>query len=475
MPKGLFALADVPRVLNRAKLVDVLLEERRNFEATLYAGVLRLNPAHVTKIDGAGTVTKKQYWGEGNIAPVRLGSNQAYAEAMREKLDAAVRRQLRTVHKVGCFLSGGLDSSSVAALAARALASQGKRLQAYTQVPSPAFTSAISPRRYFDERPYVEAIREMIGNLDVTYVCSGEQDDFAELDRFSQAIDNPPRNVTNLGWILQIYRTARDAGQRVLLGGDLGNMTISWEGWDQVIDHVRQFRLGTAWKQMRLHYEITPRSRLGGIRRLFLEPAGIDLRRALKLSHQRHSPINPKFAASFKADRRPARLARSLSLAARLDLMIRIELRGEVEAGILALHGVDGRDPTADLDVIEFCLGIPPEQYLAERIDRSLVRRAMWGLLPGAVLTNRKRGLQAADWLSKMKRSSGAIAHKLDALRKSELASEVLDLDRLGKSADDLDNVTSALNSRVIDEYLIATPKALAIASFLKIFETEDG
>lgn len=473
MPKALFALTEVPRALNREKLADVLLGERGNFEATLYAGVFRSNPAHVVKVDGAGTVTKKQCWGEGNIAPVRFGSDQAYAEAMRERLDIAVRRQLRTTHKVGCFLSGGLDSSSIAALAARALASQGKRLSAYTQVPSAEFKSPNSPRRYFDERPYVEAIREMIDNLDVTYVFSGEHDDFAELDRFSRAVENPMRNVTNLGWTMQIYRSARDAGQRVLLGGDLGNMTISWDGWYQVIDHARDLRLGTAWKQIRLHYEITSRSRLGGIRQLLLDPAGIDPRRVLKLSHQRYSPINPQFAASVKRDHsaRPARLARSFALASRLELILGTELRGEVEAGMLALHGVDLRDPTADLDVVEFCLGIPSEQYLAEGIDRSLVRRAMWGLLPGAVLVKRKRGLQAADWLTKIKRSSDAVDQSIKRLRSSELAAEVLDLERLQTLTADLGHVSDALSSKVIDQYLAAVPKALAIASFLKNLE----
>ena len=138
---------------------------------------------------------------------------------------------------------------------------------------------------------------------------------------------------------------------------------------------------------------------------------------------------------------------------------------------MLALHGVDLRDPTADLDVVEFCLGIPSEQYLAEGIDRSLVRRAMWGLLPGAVLVKRKRGLQAADWLTKIKRSSDAVDQSIKRLRSSELAAEVLDLERLQTLTADLGHVSDALSSKVIDQYLAAVPKALAIASFLKNLE----
>ena len=65
--------------------------------------------------------------------------------------------------------------------------------------------------------------------------------------------------------------------------------------------------------------------------------------------------------------------------------------------------GVEVRDPTADLDVVSYCFGVPPEQYLAEGIDRSLIRRAMWGLLPEIVLDQPAHsGLQAADWYEKL-------------------------------------------------------------------------
>ena len=48
-----------------------------------------------------------------------------------------------------------------------------------------------------------------------------------------------------------------------------------------------------------------------------------------------------------------------------------------------AVTGVEVRDPTADIDVVSYCLAIPPEQYLAEGTDRSLIRRAMSGVSAG--------------------------------------------------------------------------------------------
>jgi asparagine synthase (glutamine-hydrolysing) len=478
LPKGLFALADVPRVLNKQKFADFLMLSQSDCEISVYREVFRLLPAHFATVDSAGVLTTTQFWGKDNIHRVRLKSDQAYAEAMRERLDVAVKRQLRTAHQVGCFLSGGLDSSSVAALAAQALAARGKRLPAYTQVPIAEFYSPPSAKTYFDERPYVEAIREMIDNLDVTYVRSGEHDDFADLDRIFGATDGPINNVTNMGWITQVYRLARAGNQRVLLGGDLGNLTISWHGWEQALDHLVRGRFGTALRQWRLLYQISTRSPLGAFRQLFVEPSRLAMPGILRWSTRgRHLPIEPRFAKDMEVVNRARRnrnkragTAGSFALSRRLSLITGTELRGEWEAGMLALYGIDLRDPTADLDVVEFCLGVPDEQHLAENTNRSLVRRAMWGLLPATVLTNRKRGNQAADWFDKMSSNKKNMAEEIAKLQNSKLAAEAIDLNRLDQLIRDWPNAANN-TGRQRDEYQRTLATGIAAGRFLQLFE----
>jgi asparagine synthase (glutamine-hydrolysing) len=417
LPKGLFALPDVPRALNEEKIADFLVLNHSDCESSWYRGILRQQPAHYTEIHSSGRISKQAFWSARSIKPVRLGSDEAYAEALREQLDRAVRRQLRSIHGVGCFLSGGLDSSSVAALAARALAETGKRLPAYTQVPRTGFPAAAAAGgAYFDETPYVEAIRQMLGTIDVTYIRSGEHDDFADIEQVFHAVDGPVRNPANLGWYLAILRLARERKQRVLLGGDLGNATISWEGWEQIGDHVLRGRLFAALRQCRLYYRLSGDSLGHALGKQILRPLGIDpqividrLRGKGKEAWKAYSAINPAFAAAAGIEARARRDGYDFSLRPqagalrqRLRMISGVEFRGEWEAGMLALYGIDLRDPTADLDVVSFCLGIPEEQYLAEGIDRSLIRRASWALLPEAVLTNRRRGMQAADWHEKL-------------------------------------------------------------------------
>ena len=147
MPKGLFALPDVPRELSEEKIADFLVLNHADQATTIYRNIFRVLPAHVLALKTDGTMEQRRYWSPADIEPIRLSSNQAYADGLRECLDRAVRRQMRSAHPIGCYLSGGLDSSSVAALAARALGERDQRLAAFTQVPREGFDGSVPSRR----------------------------------------------------------------------------------------------------------------------------------------------------------------------------------------------------------------------------------------------------------------------------------------------------------------------------------------
>ena len=100
---------------------------------------------------------------------------------------------------------------------------------------------------------------------------------------------------------------------------------------------------------------------------------------------------------------------------------------GDWLAAEKAITGVELRDPTADIDVVSFCFGVPPQQYLVEDIDRSLIRRAMWALLPEAVLTNRQSGVHSADWYEKLDRRRDWLAEQLTELSASPLTRRAID------------------------------------------------
>src|SRR5262249_11708612 len=151
MPNGLFAFDNVPRELSEEKFADFLVLNHADHATTIYRNVFRVPPAHFLQVTAEGLTRQRRYWSTDDIKPVRLSSDAAYADGLRECLDRAVRRQMRSMHPIGCLLSGGLDSSSVSVLASRALTERNQRLAAFTGVPRPGFSGPIPNGCYADE------------------------------------------------------------------------------------------------------------------------------------------------------------------------------------------------------------------------------------------------------------------------------------------------------------------------------------
>jgi asparagine synthase (glutamine-hydrolysing) len=484
MPNGLFALDEVPRELCEEKFADFLVLNHADHITTMYRNVFRIPPAHVLHVKPDGSVKQHRYWSPADIKPVRLSSDAAYADGLRECLDLAVRRQMRSLYPVGCLLSGGLDSSSVSMLAARALNERNQQLIAFTGVPRHDFDGAVPDGCYADETPYVDAIQKQAGNIDVEYVRNDECDDFAQLDRFFIALDGPVRNPTNFGWMVAILLRARTKGRRVLLSGLYGNYTISWNGWSQTVGHLLHGRLLLAYRQWQLYYRSTSYSRWVALRKLFVEPVTparlgdwADRRRhpARIAPWQDHAPIRADFAAMMGVDGRAKKVGHDFLYRMRPDErakgLAQIDYIGDWHAAEKAVTGVEVRDPTADMDVVCYCFGVPPEQYLAEGIDRSLIRRAMWGLLPEIVLTNRLSGLQGADWHEKLESQRSQLAFEIAEFSKSPLARKAIDLVRL---QDAIRNWPKGgwHTAEVFREYNLALTRGIAGGRFLRWIES---
>lgn len=483
MPNGLFALPEVPRELSEEKMADFLVLNHADHKTTFYRDIFRVLPAHLATVTADGTMAERRYWSPADVRPVRLGSDQAYADGLRECLDRAVRRQMRSAHPIGCYLSGGLDSSSVAALAALALAEKGQRLAAFTQVPREGFAGPVPFGRYPDETPYVEAIRGALGNIDVTYVHNNEIDDFAELERLFLLLEAPVRNPTNLGWVLAITRLARAQGCRVLLGGQWGNFTISWSGWSQTADHLLHGRLITAYRQWRQYYRNSPDSRSVVFRKLFIEP--LAPQKIANWAHRRrhgtakpwieHAAIRPEYASAMGVDARAHEVGHDflyrVRRGERRTALTMVDYFGEWNAAHQAFHGVQTRDPTADMDVVAYCFGIPPEQYLVEGVDRSLIRRAMWGLLPELVLTNRLMGLQSADWYEKLEGRREKFLTEIAEIATSPLARKAIDLPRLERALHSWP-AGGWHRKKIVEEYHLAFTRGIAGGRFLRWIES---
>jgi asparagine synthase (glutamine-hydrolysing) len=146
--KGLLAYPPVSQTLYKPLLAASLQQMTYTAEKryTFYEGILKLPPAHRMTITGNKT-RLDQYWIPENAPAVRMSSNEAYAQQLRELLVDAVRCRLRTTYPVGSHLSGGLDSSAVTVLAAQNLRERDQRLEAFSWSPPPERSTAMEDER----------------------------------------------------------------------------------------------------------------------------------------------------------------------------------------------------------------------------------------------------------------------------------------------------------------------------------------
>ena len=127
MAKGLHALPDVPIAPNASRVTELLALLPESGPETWFQDIYRVEPGHYVLVTATGQ-TIHRHWNPSRTLPVPQ-TFEAQVEGLRQHLDRAVQSRLRGAgRRIGSHLSAGLDSSAVAATAARLMAETGGRV-----------------------------------------------------------------------------------------------------------------------------------------------------------------------------------------------------------------------------------------------------------------------------------------------------------------------------------------------------------
>ena len=436
MPKGLFALPDVPRRLDEDEVIRRLrvapFHETVPDQRHIFSGLRNLPGGHSLTVT-ASSETMSRFWAPDPKQRLRLSDDDTIA-AFRELFDEAVRCRLRGVGEVGSQLSGGLDSAAVTATAARLLAGEGRGLTAFTAAPRLGYTAEGAAGWPLDESYAAGLTAARYSN--VTHVVM-RPDGTTPLDAIRRSLvlaDRAPINPCNAVWDQQICAEAKRRGVRVLLTGQFGNMTISYNGYSRLAALLRHGKWITLGREL-ISAPQSARERAA----LLLRPLvpirfWEGLRRIMRPARPRHTALHPDLLARFERQERQEAQAHLKLLgdgfALRSGVLFRVDL-GPFLAANLAGWGVDTRDPTADRRIVEFCLSLPEDQYLRHGVARRLARQAFAGRLPAEVLGQVQRGMQAPDYHEGVEKCREELLAELDSMANSPLARRCLDLPRL--------------------------------------------
>ncbi len=443
MAKGLHALPEIPPAPDPEAVAAFIALMPENGPETFFAGVSKVVAGHIVIVTRDGVRTER--WWRPEPRDLGLKSTEDHAEALREHFDRAVAERLRGAKgEVASHLSAGLDSSTVTATAARLLAPSGGRVAAYTAVPRPGFEGKPPREVFFDEGPHAASVAALHPNIDHVLVpYSGSP--VAALDRNFFLNERPILNLCNAVWANQILDRARDRGLGILLTGQRGNMSISYDGMAFLTE------LATTGRLLRLAREslalVRSGTRVGTVAAQtigpFVPPAlwraiGRMRGRGRKLTD--YTAINPAAVDMKRLDRIAAERGLDVNYRPRRDAyearlwVIGRTDPGNYNKGNLAGWRIDTRDPTGDRRLIEFCLSVPLEQYLRDGRRRALARTAFADRLPPLVAEEKRKGYQAADWYLEMAAAREEIGAELGRIAATPAACDALDagmMDRL--------------------------------------------
>lgn len=362
-------LAEIPAEANLDDRFPVL--ESAIEPETLFKGIFSLEPGHWLTYDGAALTTSR-YWDlpEG---PRDRRPEDALAEELRSLLTDAVRLRLRSDVPIGLFLSGGLDSSLIGAVAR----------------PSKVFSCRLPYGEAFDEFAHAELAARAMNATQVTVTLSAA--DFqAALPRIIWHLDQPIATASTVAE----FALARAAKEhvKVVLGGQGAD-----EAFGGYVRHVllaEEHRLGDS----PLVRDYRPLARVLWGTSAFTNPAD----RYFELLHRgegRADVFRERARSIFS--RHPESLVDQMGA---VDFALTFPSLIAMNDRAAAAYGLENRTPFLDHRVVEFAFRLPEDAKIRGLTTKAILRRAARGLVPDAIVDRQdKKGLAVpvSQWLAR--------------------------------------------------------------------------
>lgn len=403
--KGLLALMPGNHEIDSAALHRYLTFLWCPGEGTPFKAIRKLSPGHAMVIR-EGRIDRLWNWYQlppfRNIVP-NLNEQAAVTGTLRH-LREAVRRQMIADVPVGAFLSGGLDSSAVVALAREV----NPNIQCFT-----IEAEGNEEEGFADDLPYARRVAKYLGvPLEIVHIDAKRM--ASDLEMMVEQLDEPLADSAPLN-VLYICQLARRHGMKVLLSGAGGDDLFAGYRRHRAVQLDRYLKIvpQTVRKSLEALTDRLDRQRVWG-RRLAKMFNGASLfgdhRLANYFTWARERDLVALYTAEFRAQIGDAKaaapflefLAPLSESVVPLDRMLALEQRF-----FLADHNliytdkmsmaasVEVRVPFLDLDMVEFAGQIPARLKQRGRVGKWVLKRAMEPYLPRNIIYRPKSGFGA--------------------------------------------------------------------------------
>lgn len=367
---------------------------------SIYQNVAKLPPAHYMVVrggPGGGSEEIKCYW-QVQFQPKWTDSAEVLEERLFEQLDDAVKCRLVSDVPFGAFLSGGTDSSVVAALMARNL-----------QAPVKTFTIGFKEQA-FNEMPDARAVAQHIGAEHHELVV--EADAVSMMDKLVWFFDEPFGDSSSIPTYLVSQLAARHV--KMVLSGDGGDEVFAgyerYKRYD-MLQAMSRKTLGLAGPAMRMAGALAGGAR--GVRmaraadRLaapypdrYLSGVGLCTRDDLAmLLSDAIADKDPYARQRAQYGRDDIALESERILAGDMLTYLSDDIMVKVDRMTMACS-IEARAPLLDHQLIDFAARLPYDLKSRDGVGKYLLKRIARRLLPAEVLDKPKQGfaIPLAKW-----------------------------------------------------------------------------
>ena len=410
----------VPRRVNLQALHDFLTFDYIPGEQTAFEGIYEVPPSHVLTINSAGQIKLQRFWQPSYRIDESISETEASQTAF-ELMEQAVQRQLVADVPVGVLLSGGMDSSALAALMAK-------------QKNEPIHTFSVGfEDKSFNELPFARIVAQSFGTHHREVVVTSDL--VREmLPTYLSSIDEPYADGSAIPTYYVCQLASNDV--KVVLSGEGGDEVFTGYDTHAAYKVSKWFNriprllrkdilqplvnlLPVSHKKLSLEFKI--KRFLGG---QDLPPDEAHLWWRIVLDEKQKQKIyNPKilkdftpqpsvrfFQDVFRNSNADDDLNRILNIDTAVflpdDLMIKNDRMSMA-------HSLEARVPLTDNDLASFMERVPPHLKLKGLKKKNIMRRALSGTLPKEILNKKKVGLENALFALAARRIEGCFIRLL--------------------------------------------------------------
>jgi asparagine synthase (glutamine-hydrolysing) len=379
---------------------------------TFHEGVFALNAGTWIKADHSG-LRRYRYWELTSIPGLVPKREDDAFESLRGLLVDAVENRISGIRSPGALLSGGLDSSSLVAIAARSTASRGESIRAIAGVLPEGHDRDLT-----DEREFIDEFRDWPG-VKVTYVSP-----LPEVGPFT-GIDNPEKFartfvITSRHYLNDaLHSAALSLNVELMLDGIGGEFGPTAHNRIYFLELLVSGKWDTLWRELKalnLREGVSPLRELAA----HLMNVVFPLRRA-------NPPLllNPNFIRTYAVPFSPERPWPDHR---RTHLSRCRQFLDRRASNIGARRPVPHSYPMLDRRVLEFSASAPGPMKVQNGYTRVLIRRSLDGILPSRIQWRVGKTPFSPDYFRRFNRQINQAGNWLAQIKSNDPVCDIVDI-----------------------------------------------